>query len=63
MRIQNLRVFHLIQKLAVILTLSFQQKTKNQKKDWKDFSPLLHNNQGVSLVGYLKYGVLKIALL
>ena len=52
MRIQNPRVFHLIPKLAVILTLSFIQKTKNQKNDWKLCQPLLHN-QGVSLVGYL----------
>ena len=49
------RVFHLIPKLAVILTLSFIQKTKNQKNDWKLCQPLLHN-QGVSLVGYLKSG-------
>ena len=54
MRIQNPRVFHLIQKLAVILTLSFIPKTKNKKNDWKLCQPLLHN-QGVSLVGYLKY--------
>ena len=46
--------FHLIPKLAVILTLSFIHKTKNQKNDWKLCQPLLHN-QGVSLVGYLKY--------
>ena len=54
MRIQNPRVFRLIQKLAVILTLSFIQKTKNQKNDWKLCQPLLRN-QEVSLVGYLKY--------
>ena len=56
MRIQNPRLFSLIQKLAVILTvtLSFIQKTKNQKNDWKLCQPLLHN-QEVSLVGYLKY--------
>ena len=54
MRIQNPRVFHLIPKLAVILTLSFIQKTKNQKNDWKLCLPMLHN-KGVSLAGYLKY--------
>ena len=34
MRIQNPTVFHLIQNLAVILTLSFIQKTKTQKLEW-----------------------------
>ena len=48
------KVFHLIPKLAVILTLSFIQKTKIQKNDWKLCQLLLHN-QGVRLVGYLKY--------
>ena len=46
--------FHLIPKLAFILTLSFIHKTKNQKSDWKLGQPLLHN-QGVRLVGYMKY--------
>ena len=53
MRIQNPRVFYLIPKLAVILTLTFIQKTKNQKNDWKLCQPLLHNQR--ILVGYLKY--------
>ena len=59
MRIQNPRVFHLKQKLAVILTLSFIQKTKIQKNDWKLCQPLLHNKR-VSLVGYLKYSLFKM---
>ena len=45
MQIQNPRVFHLIPNLAAILTLSFIQKTKNQKNGWKLRQPLLHNQR------------------